>query len=78
MTTRHGIIASNKEALRPMFRIWNDLSIVLRQLNKSRNGEGGGEKDLNLLYYCLLNFFSHLRLKRSKICIFDILKNILQ
>lgn len=51
-----------------MFRSWNDLSIVLRQLNKSRNGdgegEGGGEKDLNLLYYCLLIFFITLKIKK--------------
>lgn len=65
MTTRHGIIASNQEALRPMFRSWNDLSIVLRQLNKSRNWEGGGEREgseSSLLL--LIKFFLTLKIKK--------------
>lgn len=63
MTTRHGIIASNQEALRPMFRSWNDLSIVLRQLNKSRNGEGGGEGSESSLLL-LIKFFLTLKIKK--------------
>jgi hypothetical protein len=38
--TRHDLVASNEEVFRPIFRIWNDLTLDLRQRNDPENEAG--------------------------------------